>query len=85
MDNNPYATPVDTQHGKYDKSPFRGLIKAAIVVCATLAVLDFLILYKGNLSSSQFSPAEILSAQFEHELYRRDIDLRSQQSTPEPP
>jgi len=74
MNDNPYATPVDTQKGKYAMFTFSRFVKAALVVCVTLSILDALILYKGNLSSSQFSPVEILASQFQQEQFRRNRD-----------
>lgn len=74
MNENPYATPVDTSPGKYDHRLFWRIVKACSVMCAVAFLLDGLLLCMGNLSSQQADPVEILASQFQHESFRRNAD-----------
>lgn len=73
-DSNPYATPVDTKHGKYDHSLFWRIVKACAVMAALAFLADGILLCFGNLSSTTADPIEILSSQLDHENFRRNSD-----------
>lgn len=66
MDNNPYATPVDTQHGKYDHRLFWRIVKFVWAFILILIFIDGLcfLSYSTTSQARDASPAEMIRSLF---------------------
>lgn len=66
MNDNPYATPVDTQHGKHDRTLFWRIVKCVWAFIFFLLIVDAIVSvsYSTTAQARNASPAETIRALF---------------------